>query len=77
MEAEEEDLIEIAEEAELIQAERLIDDDFGPRGGKDGRKKDEMEEAVRAIEELMLAMNLDTAELQAEQGEEGFEVNLI
>uniref|UniRef100_A0A3Q0SGU1 Zinc finger NFX1-type containing 1 n=1 Tax=Amphilophus citrinellus TaxID=61819 RepID=A0A3Q0SGU1_AMPCI len=74
MEVEEEDLIEIAEEAELIQAERIIDDNFGPRTSKDGRKRGEMEGAVKAMEELMLAMNLDKAEIQAEQSEEGFEL---
>lgn len=73
---EEEDLIEIAEEADLIQAERIIEDNTGPIGGRDGRKKEVMEEAVRAVEELMLAMNLDKAEIQAEQSEEGWEVKL-
>ena len=74
MEQEEEDLIEIAEEADLIQAERIIEDNIGPRGGRDGRKKEVMEEAVREVEELMLAMNLDKAEIKAEQSEEGWEV---
>ncbi|XP_044066857.1 NFX1-type zinc finger-containing protein 1-like isoform X2 [Siniperca chuatsi] len=74
MELEEEDLIEIAEEADLLQAERIIEDNIGPRGGRDGRKKGDMEEAVRAVEELMLAMNLDKAEIQAEQSEEGWEM---
>ncbi|XP_069003772.1 NFX1-type zinc finger-containing protein 1 [Embiotoca jacksoni] len=74
MEQEEEDLIEIAEEADLIQAERIIEDNFGPRGGRDGRKKGDMEEAVRAVEELMLVMNLDKVDMQAEQSEEGFQI---
>ncbi|XP_023281831.1 NFX1-type zinc finger-containing protein 1 [Seriola lalandi dorsalis] len=74
MELEEEDLIEIAEEADLIQAERIIDDNIGPRRGRDGRKTGNMEEAVREVEELMLAMNLDKAEIQAEQSEEGWEM---
>lgn len=74
MEQEEDDLIEIAEEAELIQAERIIDDSIHPRGGRDGKKKESMEEAVREVEELMLAMNLDQAEIKAENSEEGWEV---
>ncbi|XP_023137605.3 NFX1-type zinc finger-containing protein 1 [Amphiprion ocellaris] len=74
MEVEEEDLIEIAEEADLIQAERIIEDNFDPRGGSDGRKKEDMEEAVRAVEELMLAMNLDKAEIQVEQREKEWEI---
>uniref|UniRef100_A0A4W6EBA4 Zinc finger NFX1-type containing 1 n=1 Tax=Lates calcarifer TaxID=8187 RepID=A0A4W6EBA4_LATCA len=72
MELDEDDLIEIAEEADLIQAERIVEDNFGPRGGRDGRKRGE--EAVREVEELMLAMNLDKAEIQAEQSEEGWEM---
>lgn len=76
MEVEDEDLIEIAEEADLIQAERIIEDNTGPRGGRDGVKKGDMEEAVRAVEELMLAMNLDKAEIMAEQSKDGFEVKL-
>lgn len=76
MEVEDEDLIEIAEEADLIQAERIIEDNIGPRGGRDGRKKEDMEEAVRAVEELMLAMNLDKSVIQAEQSNEGWEVKL-
>ncbi|XP_008287693.1 NFX1-type zinc finger-containing protein 1 isoform X2 [Stegastes partitus] len=74
MEVDEEDLIEIAEEADLIQAERIIEDNFDPRGGRDGRKKEDMEEAVRAVEELMLAMNLDKADIQAEQREEEWKI---
>ncbi|XP_059186152.1 NFX1-type zinc finger-containing protein 1 isoform X2 [Centropristis striata] len=67
----EDDFIEIAEEADLIQAERIIEDNIGPRRG---RKNEDTEEAVRAVEELMLAMNLDEAEIQAEQSEEGWEM---
>lgn len=71
-----EDFIEIAEEADLIQAERIIEDNTGPRGGRDGVRKGDMEEAVRAVEELMLAMNLDKVEIMAEQSKDGFEVKL-
>ena len=76
MELDEEDLIEIAEEADLIQAERIIDDNTDPRGGRDGRRKEDMEEALRKMEEHMLAMNLDEAEIQAEQSEDGWQVRL-
>uniref|UniRef100_A0A673AYI1 NFX1-type zinc finger-containing protein 1-like n=1 Tax=Sphaeramia orbicularis TaxID=375764 RepID=A0A673AYI1_9TELE len=65
----EEDLIEIAEEADLIQAERIIEDYTEPRGGRDGRwKADDGVEAVKAVEKMMLAMNLDEVEIQAEEG---------
>jgi len=74
----EEDLIEIAEEADLIQEERMIEDGWtiGPGAGKDDKKKKEMEETAREVEELMLAMNLDKADIQAEQNEEGWQVIL-
>ncbi|KAM9361314.1 NFX1-type zinc finger-containing protein 1 [Symphorus nematophorus] len=74
MELEEEDLIEIAEEADLIQAERIIEDNTGPIGGRNGKKKEDREGEVRAIEELMLALNLDKAEIKAEQSEEEFQM---
>ncbi|XP_042361275.1 NFX1-type zinc finger-containing protein 1 isoform X2 [Plectropomus leopardus] len=70
----EEDLIEIAEEADLIQAERIIEDNIGPRGDRHGRRHADMEEAVREVEELMLAMNLDKVEIEAEQSEEGWQM---
>uniref|UniRef100_A0A665VRZ3 Zinc finger, NFX1-type containing 1 n=1 Tax=Echeneis naucrates TaxID=173247 RepID=A0A665VRZ3_ECHNA len=70
MELDEEDLIEIAEEAKLIEADRIIEDNIGPRGGRDGRNAEKMEEAVREVEKLLLAMNLDKSEKQAEQSEE-------
>uniref|UniRef100_A0A3Q3JND9 RZ-type domain-containing protein n=1 Tax=Monopterus albus TaxID=43700 RepID=A0A3Q3JND9_MONAL len=74
MEVDEEDLIEIEEEADLIQAERIIEGDTGRRDGRDGGKKGDMEEAVHAMEELMLAMNLDNAQKQVEQSEDGFQM---
>ncbi|XP_049446635.1 NFX1-type zinc finger-containing protein 1 isoform X2 [Epinephelus fuscoguttatus] len=70
----EDDLIEIAMEADLIQAERIIEDNIGPRGDRHDKKKEDMQEAVRQVEELMLAMNLDQVEIQAEQSEEGWEM---
>lgn len=76
MELEEEDLIEIAEEAELIQAERIIEDNWGPKGGRDGRKKGDMDDALRVMEEMMLAMNLDKEDIKAEQSENGWEVKM-
>ncbi|XP_074497910.1 NFX1-type zinc finger-containing protein 1 isoform X1 [Sebastes fasciatus] len=72
-EDDEDDLIDIAEEADLIHAERFVEDNIGPKGGRDGRKNEEMEEAVRELEEVMLAMNLDTVDIQAEQSEAGWE----
>lgn len=74
MEVEEDDLIEIAEEADLIEAERIIEDDMGFRGDSDGEEALDTKEAVRELEDLMLAMNLDEAEIQAEQSEEGWEI---
>ncbi|XP_020558865.1 NFX1-type zinc finger-containing protein 1 isoform X2 [Oryzias latipes] len=65
-EMEEEDLIEIAEEADLIQEERMIEDNWtvGPTAG---RQKGDQGQAVRAVEDLLLAMNLDKVGPQAEQ----------
>lgn len=73
---EEDDLIEIAEEAELIQAERMIEDGWtiGPRAGRDDKHKAAGEEAVREVEELMLAMNLDNVDVQAEQSDEAWQM---
>ncbi|KAM6946973.1 NFX1-type zinc finger-containing protein 1 isoform 1-T1 [Lycodopsis pacificus] len=65
------DLIAIPEEADLILEERFIEDGVGHR---DDTKKGNMDEAVRAVGELMLAMNLETDEVQAEQSEEGFQL---
>ncbi|XP_068451312.1 NFX1-type zinc finger-containing protein 1 [Clinocottus analis] len=67
----EDDFIEIAEEADLMQEERFIEDGSDPRGGRDGKKNGNIEEAARELEELMLAMNLDTDDVQAEQSEGG------
>ncbi|XP_061584227.1 NFX1-type zinc finger-containing protein 1, partial [Cololabis saira] len=71
-----EELIAVAEEADLIQAERMIEDggwgswEVGPRvGGRHVRHKGDSAEAVREVEELMLAMNLDKADVKAGQSE--------
>lgn len=74
MELEEEDLIEIVEEADLIQAERIIEDYIDPGVGGDGRKNGHTEDDVREVEEMMLAVNLDKVDIQAEQSEEGWQV---
>lgn len=76
---EEDDLIEIAEEAELIQAERMIEDGWtiGPQAGRDDKHKGGVEEAVREVEELMLAMNLDNVDIQAEQSDEAWQVTVL
>lgn len=71
METEEEDLIQITEEADMIQADRIIEDiDF--LADEDGMH---MEDNVQEIEEMLLAMNLDNVDIQAEQSEDGWEVN--
>lgn len=66
-----EDLIDITEEAELIQAERFIDDS-DPREVQDrGRNKDD----IRMLEKRMLVMNLDQDEIQVEGSNDEWEVN--
>lgn len=69
MELEEEDFIQITEEADLIQAERFIDD-VDSRVGED----DDGNSEVRAMQEMILAMNLDEVNLK-EQTEEEWQVN--
>ncbi|MEQ2212320.1 hypothetical protein XENOCAPTIV_029242, partial [Xenoophorus captivus] len=73
---EEDDLIEIAEEAELIQAERMIDDGWtiGPRADRDDKKKGKVDESVREVEELMLAMNLDNIDVRVQQSEDAWQM---
>ncbi|CAB1415556.1 unnamed protein product [Pleuronectes platessa] len=74
MELWEDDLIEIEEMADLIQSERIIEDDSGPSRGRDRRKEPNMESAVREVAEMLLVMNLDEVEIQAGQSEEGWEM---
>ncbi|XP_074552411.1 NFX1-type zinc finger-containing protein 1 [Halichoeres trimaculatus] len=64
---EEEDLIEIAEEADMIMADRIIEDHIDPRASRENRKKADMQKALRVAEKMMLAMNLGNAEIQVEQ----------
>ncbi|KAK6319679.1 hypothetical protein J4Q44_G00108900 [Coregonus suidteri] len=72
---EEDDLIEIAEEADLIQAERFVEDSNTHHGRDEDRRK--MEEIVRDMAEQMLAMNMENTEIQAEQSEEGWEMQRV
>ncbi|KAF7649472.1 hypothetical protein LDENG_00140980 [Lucifuga dentata] len=74
MEVEEQDLIEIAEEADLIQAERFIEDNTDHRDIQKERNKKAMEDAVREVEEMMLAVKLENAEIQPGQSDEGWEI---
>lgn len=64
------DLIDITEEADLIQSERIIDDS-DPREARHGRKN---KDDVRLLEEMMLVMNVDNDEIQQERDAE-WEVN--
>lgn len=67
------DFIDIQEEADWLQADRIIEDwNIRPRGEKEDRKE-RLNQAVKEVETLMLAMNLDNADNQAEQTEDGFE----
>ncbi|TNN78713.1 NFX1-type zinc finger-containing protein 1 [Liparis tanakae] len=70
----EDELIVIEEEADLNQKERSVEDGGGPRGGEDGKKNGDIEEAVKAAEEMMLAINLNTDEVQPEQSEGGWQI---
>lgn len=73
MEVEPEDLIDITEEADLIQAERFIDDSDPSEAQNSRNKNDDM----RLLEERMLVMNLDEnqEEIQHEQIDVEWEVN--
>ncbi|XP_041672918.1 NFX1-type zinc finger-containing protein 1 isoform X2 [Cheilinus undulatus] len=72
-----EGLIEVTEEAAMILAERIIDDNTDFRGGREERKKKkerDMRRAVQELEERMLDMNLGKAEIQPQQNENENEV---
>lgn len=73
MEVEPEDLIEITEEADLIQAERFVDDSDPSEAQNSRKNKDDM----RQLEERMLVMNLDEAQekIQHEENDVEWEVN--
>lgn len=69
MEVEPEDLIEIKEEADLIEAERFIDDS-DPREAQNSRKN---KDDTRQLEERMLVMNLDENQEEIQRGESDVE----
>lgn len=71
VDSEDEDLIDIAQQADLIQAERMVEDGSRDEGG--GRKKGDAD-AVRAVEKDTLAINLDADVISAGQSQQGFEV---
>lgn len=69
MEVEPEDLIEIKEEADLIEAERFIDDSDPSEAQNSRKNKDDM----RQLEERMLVMNLDENQEEIQRGESDVE----
>uniref|UniRef100_A0AAV2M8Z6 Zinc finger, NFX1-type containing 1 n=1 Tax=Knipowitschia caucasica TaxID=637954 RepID=A0AAV2M8Z6_KNICA len=56
-------LIDIAEEADMMTAERIIDDFIYPRG-RDRHRKDDAALALREVEGMVLAMSLEEPEPQ-------------
>ncbi|KAK3574831.1 hypothetical protein QTP86_018421, partial [Hemibagrus guttatus] len=70
---EEEQLLEMDEEAALIEAERILDDS-DPKA-RDDRKIRMEEETLTELSEQMLAMNLHEAEQQPSQGQGQGQVN--
>lgn len=73
MGVEPEGLIDITQEADLIQAERFIDDSDPSEAQNIRKKKDDMKQ----LEERMLVMNLDEnqEEIQHEESDVEWEVN--
>ncbi|KAI5619584.1 NFX1-type zinc finger-containing protein 1, partial [Silurus asotus] len=65
---EDEELLEIDEEAALIEAERILEDS-DPKD-RDGRERKRQEETITELSEIMLAMNLHEANEQPLQGQE-------
>ena len=65
------DLIEIAEEADLIQAERYVDDKVDHEGRQGNKQR--QDESVEMVADLMLAMNLDNT-VVLQQDQDGWEV---
>lgn len=70
--SEADDLIEITEEADLIQEERMIDDepDHDDRGRANAARK------LIQMEEMMLALDLDEVEVNEGANEEEWKVNM-
>ncbi|XP_062302008.1 NFX1-type zinc finger-containing protein 1, partial [Osmerus eperlanus] len=64
------DLIEIAEEAALIQAERYVDDEVDHQGRRGNKQR--QDENAQMVADLMLAMNLDNT-VVLQQDQDGFE----
>ncbi|KAL0977888.1 hypothetical protein UPYG_G00162780 [Umbra pygmaea] len=71
-EVEGEALIEIDEEADLIQAERFVEDLDTLRDRDAERRK--TEDMVRDIADQMLAVNLEGSEIQADENDEGWQI---
>ncbi|XP_061543897.1 NFX1-type zinc finger-containing protein 1 [Phycodurus eques] len=70
-ESEQEQLIEVTEEADLIQAERIIEDNIVTKRRYDAKKEHLMEAmALERMQKSMLAMSLDQGEKNPEQTEE-------
>ena len=69
-------MIDIVEEADLIQAERYIEDTEDHRSDRDKEKARAMEENLREVQHTMLATMFEDAEIQAEQSEDGFQVKI-
>lgn len=63
---EDEELLDMDEEAALIEAERILEDS-DPKG-RDGRERKQEEEIITELAEVMLAMNLNQADEQPSQG---------
>lgn len=68
-----EQLLEMDEEAALIEAERILEDSE-PKG-RNGRDRKREEETIAELAGIMLAMNLHEAEQQPSQGQEQGQVN--
>ncbi|XP_077386229.1 NFX1-type zinc finger-containing protein 1 [Festucalex cinctus] len=72
---EEEELIEVAEEAALIQAERIIEDNIDTRRGKDDKEERRREAAaMERMQKSMLAMGMNQDQQIPEQAEEQWQV---
>lgn len=64
---EDEQLLEVDEEAALIEAERILEDS-DPRG-RDNHERKREEETIAELAEIMLAMNLNQADEQPSQAQ--------
>ncbi|XP_077428659.1 NFX1-type zinc finger-containing protein 1 isoform X2 [Vanacampus margaritifer] len=74
-ELQEEDLIEVAEEAALIQDERIIEDNVDTRRGKDDKEERRREAAaLEILQKSMMAMGMDQDPQKTEQTQEQWQV---